>query len=729
MKKINILLCAVATMAAASCAEKEIQANLNEPVEMTFSAASKNMTRTSLTEGNKVVWCADDQISVFDGVSNNAFSIYDYTEASGTAKFGGTALANAEYYAAYPYSADNTYAGGTFCLTLPAAQTATDGTFADSYALAVAKAVDGYFAFQNATSLVKVVLADDIQNIASISLKGNNDEQIAGKVSVTLGADGVVSAVAAEGAKEVTLTGALAAGKTYYFTIAGDVAFTKGLTFTVTMANDETVVISDQTAITIEKGKILPLFTSLSADRWAPTLEYGEENTFGYAATQAFTGSNIVSATVVSTPEGWTTDLTDGIKITAPSQEAVTAEGSKVAGKGNVVLALTSKDGSSKEVSVPVRLYGINDDSELVSFLDAYGRANGAARGDISKYVVDGTIVLNNNINAPQGQFTSSAFLAYNLDTPLNGNNKTITATCSGPNGVVCLFQNLKADVKNLKIAGTMTCTQAYTKQARMGSLAASLNKSGVVVENVHSSATITYSPTGIIDRNSTTDVKTYVGGLVGNSAAKMGITYKNCSYSGTITVNYRARAIGGIMAASEEGNYVKADGSVTRDQCVETKLSGCKFTGELNYNVTVKQKTGGVNDRVGGLIGDATRVCVIENQCVSAGKININASCGTAGEFIQSVGGIVGWKSNVAQLDINNSSTSTLITVTNLNGSAQAPSGLTTYFDPVAGNTPNTEKGYIKCSNVTCTGKVVYSYYNNGAEAGEITTSKHQLN
>ena len=411
MKKINILLCAVATMAAASCAEKEIQANLNEPVEMTFSAASKDMTKTSLTEGNKVVWCEDDKISVFDGVSNNAFSIYDYTEASGTAKFGGTALANAEYYAAYPYSADNTYAGGIFCLTLPAAQTATDGTFADSYALAVAKAVDGSFAFQNATSLVKVVLADDIQNIASISLKGNNDEQIAGKVSVTLGAEGVVSAVAAEGAKEVTLTGALAAGKTYYFTIAGDVAFTKGLTFTVTMANDETVVISDQTAITIEKGKILPLFTSLSADRWAPTLEYGEENTFGYAATQAFTGSNIVSATVVSTPEGWTTDLTDGIKITAPSQEAVTAEGSKVAGKGNVVLALTSKDGSSKEVSVPVRLYGINDDNELKTFLDAYGRANGATRGDITKYVVDGTIVLNSDINAPQAQFTASAFL------------------------------------------------------------------------------------------------------------------------------------------------------------------------------------------------------------------------------------------------------------------------------------------------------------------------------
>lgn len=731
MKKINILLCAVATMAAASCVEKEQNFGLNEPVAMTFEAASGNMTKTSLTEGNNVVWCAEDKISVFDGASNNVFSISGYTEASGTAKFGGTALANAEYYAAYPYSADNTFAGGTFALTLPAEQVATDGTFADGYALAVAKAVEGSFAFQNATALVKVVLADDIQNIASISLKGNNNEAIAGKVNVTLGTDGTISAVSAEGAKEVTLTGELAAGKTYYFTIAGDVAFTKGLTFTVTMTNNEKVVVSDETAITIEKGKILPLFTSLSADRWAPSLEFGEENSFAYAATQAFTGSNIVSASVVSTPEGWTADVTDGVKITAPSQETVAAEDSQVAGKGNVVLALTSKDGSSKEVSVPVRLYGINDDNELKTFLDAYGRGNGAERGDITKYLADGWVVLNSNINAPQAQFTASAFLAYNLDTPLNGNNKTITATCSGPNGVVCLFQNLKADVKNLKIAGSFKCTQKYTSQTRMGSLAAALGKSGITIENVHSSATVTFSPSGVTDRNSTTSAKHLIGGLVGNSSNNIAVVFKNCSYSGTLDLNYKVRAAGGIMAATPEGNYPNE--TTTREQCFEATFSGCKFTGTIAYDPLAKQVGSNTDaslvnknyNRCGGIVGDATRIVVIKDNTESAGAININAN----NELIDGgTGGIVGYKSDVAQLDIQNSSNSTVITLTGLHTTAQKPVP-TTWFDPIIGQIANSNKGYLQCSGVTNTGKVVYSYTNNGAAAGEITVSKHALN
>ncbi len=732
MKKINILLCAIATVAAASCNEKEPQMITGGPVEMTFNAAAKNITKTQLVEDNNVVWCETDQISVFDGTSNNPFDIINYKENSSSATFHGTAAEVDTYYAAYPYASTNEMSGNTISLTLPAEQEATAGTFADGYALAAAKAVEGSFAFQNATSLVKVVLADDIQNVASISLKGNNNEDIAGKVNVTFGADGLISEVTAEGNKEVTLTGELEAGKTYYFTIAGDVTFINGLTFTVTLTNNETVVISDQTAITIAKGKILPLFTSLSADRWAPSLEFGEENSFGYAATKAFTGSNIVSASVVSAPEGWTADLTDGVKITAPSQEAVAAEGSEVAGKGNVVIALTSKDGSSKEVSVPVRLYGINDDNELITFLDAYGRANGAKRGDITKYVVDGWIMINSNINAPQAQFTAKAFLAYNLDTPLNGNNKTITATCEGPNGVVCLFQNLKADVKNLKIAGSFKCTQKYTSQTRMGSLAASLGKSGITIENVHSSANVTFSPSGVTDRNSTTSAKHIIGGLIGNSSADVVVLFKNCSYSGTLDLNYKVRAAGGIMGNTHEGKYPLTDGTVTREDCAETTFSGCKFTGTIAYDPLAKQVGSGdaslVNknyNRCGGIVGDAARIVIIKDNTESAGTININAK----NELIDGgTGGIVGYKSDVAQLDIQNSSNSTVITLTGLHTTAQKPVP-TTWFDPIVGQSAIGQQGYLQCSGVTNAGKVVYSYTNNGAAAGEITTSKHALN
>ncbi len=459
------------------------------------------------------------------------------------------------------------------------------------------------------------------------------------------------------------------------------------------------------------------------------TFEFLETRlTFSYGETKTVnvTAPAIQSIAEQTCPEGWTVDYSDivnGIvKITAPQKGSDHATYGSITAKGNY----PADTADSNELIV--RMYGINNLDDLHNFLDAYGRANGAERNDISEYTVNDTIKLNNDIEVPQSEFTAKAFLAYNLDTPLDGNNKTLTVTCEGPNGVVCLFQNLKADVKNLNIAGTMKNTQGYSVQARIGSLAAALGKSGLTIENVNSSVNITYSPSGISNRLSTTDVKTYIGGLIGNSSNNIAVTFKNCSYSGTMTVNYRARAIGGIMAATPEGNYPKADGSVVRSQCYETKVIGCNFSGTINYNVRVSQKSGGVNDRVGGIIGDVTRICTIDGQTESCGTINIDASSESQGEFVQSAGGFVGWKSNVAQLDINNSSTSTIINVSNLHGTAQVPAGLKTYFDPVAGNTPVSEKGYITCSNVTYTGKVIYSYYKNGNTAGEITTSKHAI-
>lgn len=450
------------------------------------------------------------------------------------------------------------------------------------------------------------------------------------------------------------------------------------------------------------------------------TFSYGETRTVNVTAPA------IQSIAEQTHPEGWTVDYSDVkngvVKITAPQKSSQHVTYGSITAKGNY----PGDTADSNELKV--RLYGINHLEDLHDFLDAYGRTNGAERGDISDYTVNDTIKLNNDITVPQEEFTLNAFLAYTLDTPLNGNNKTLTVTCEGPNGVVCLFQTLQADVKNLNIAGTMKNTQKYSSQTRMGSLAAGLGKSGLKIDNVNSSVNIEYSPSGVTGRTSVTDVKTYIGGLVGNSSNNLAVTFTNCSYTGILTVNYRARAIGGIMAATPEGNYPKADGSVGRSQCYETKIIGCRFSGTINYNVTVSQKSGGVNDRVGGIIGDATRICTIDGQTESCGTINIDASSESQGEFVQSVGGIVGWKSNVAQLDINNSSTSTIMTVTNLHPTAQVPAGLATYFDPVAGNTTNTEKGYIQCSNVTSTSKVVYSYYNDGNTAGEIVTSKHPL-
>ena len=77
MKKIKFMLFAVAAMAAVSCA-KEIDAPENQNqvqvnyVDMEFTAVMEPVTRTSLSDGNKVVWQNEDKVSVFDNSASPA---------------------------------------------------------------------------------------------------------------------------------------------------------------------------------------------------------------------------------------------------------------------------------------------------------------------------------------------------------------------------------------------------------------------------------------------------------------------------------------------------------------------------------------------------------------------------------------------------------------------------------------------------------------------------------
>ena len=80
MKKIYILLCALAALAAASCTEKEDFAPAGEKVTREFTTV---LTKTTLhTDGATVYWEEGDAISIFDGVSNNQFDIQGYDNGS-----------------------------------------------------------------------------------------------------------------------------------------------------------------------------------------------------------------------------------------------------------------------------------------------------------------------------------------------------------------------------------------------------------------------------------------------------------------------------------------------------------------------------------------------------------------------------------------------------------------------------------------------------------------------
>ena len=150
-------------MAMATCASSDDElADIKEEsklVPMTFTATQESNaeTRSDLNNSNGVDWQANDKISVFDGQSNQEFTLIGDVKDG---KFSGNASSTAtKFTAVYPYTegaqleSDGIVSG----ITLPAEQTATPNSFDPKAALMMAYATDkSKLDFKNAVSLVKV---------------------------------------------------------------------------------------------------------------------------------------------------------------------------------------------------------------------------------------------------------------------------------------------------------------------------------------------------------------------------------------------------------------------------------------------------------------------------------------------------------------------------------------------------------------------------------------------
>lgn len=167
MKKYILPLLSIAmmtTMASCSSSDDEVAENNNIDVKlvpMTFTATQETNvgTRAVLDSENKVNWQAADEISLFDGVDNQKFTLTgDVSEG----KFSGEASSTAtSYTAVYPYTsgARLNSDGSVSGITLHAEQTATLGSFDPKAALMMAVSTESnknQLDFKNAVSLVKI---------------------------------------------------------------------------------------------------------------------------------------------------------------------------------------------------------------------------------------------------------------------------------------------------------------------------------------------------------------------------------------------------------------------------------------------------------------------------------------------------------------------------------------------------------------------------------------------
>ena len=158
-------------------------------VEVTFSAVT-DQTKTSIGElvdgKRRISWEQGDEIAILfsDKVTTSN------AESSGeSTTFVAKLDAADEYYAVYPSSAGSLN-GNELTVTIPATQTISSGFGSAHYAAAVA--VDNNFAFKNLCGWIKFTIPEGSE-VKRILVRGNGEQPITGKITVTFDKDGNIA--------------------------------------------------------------------------------------------------------------------------------------------------------------------------------------------------------------------------------------------------------------------------------------------------------------------------------------------------------------------------------------------------------------------------------------------------------------------------------------------------------------------------------------------------------
>ncbi len=147
-------------------------------------------TKTVLADDRtSILWKPNDQIKVFYGSASAQFTALN-TEpeectifSSNTALvYGGTESSTAYIWAVYPYSNTSTHDKTSVSLTVPNSTTAVAGSFANGSFPAIGRSKDTNIAFYNVCGGMCFTVTNE--NVHSVTITGNNNEDIAGTVKV-----------------------------------------------------------------------------------------------------------------------------------------------------------------------------------------------------------------------------------------------------------------------------------------------------------------------------------------------------------------------------------------------------------------------------------------------------------------------------------------------------------------------------------------------------------------
>ena len=244
-KQVVFLLLSLALLA--SC-QRELDWNVAP--EIIATVEEEPGTRTSLSVNSSgagtIYWNQSDQIDVFFGTKKATYTSQNSSNAT-TATFkkssgsvNASDVSSTNIWGLYPSNSSSTCNGSAITTTLPSTQYGVANTFDDDLFPAIAHSTTTTLQFYNVCGGIKFNMVYD--DIKKVTFKGNNNENIAGTVSVTF-TNGVPKATVTSGVKQITLTpksgSTFTKGADYYITLLPG-TLSNGFTITFT-ATDGTV--------------------------------------------------------------------------------------------------------------------------------------------------------------------------------------------------------------------------------------------------------------------------------------------------------------------------------------------------------------------------------------------------------------------------------------------------------------------------------------------------------
>lgn len=221
-----------------------------EMKHMTFQAVYEDVdveTKTHRDESAKIYWMPGDAISLFYGAGTAGGSKFtcDVTAQSQQATFSGNigvvtgvsedAPDDVAFWGLYPYDATAECDAHSVTTSILSAQTSEAGTFANGMAPSLAKAPGLLLSFRNIWSGFRFTVTTE--GFTSVTLRGNNNELIAGRAKIGMDANGNPEVLEIlDGVKSVTVTapgGGSFVPNEYYYLQIFPCTFEKGFTLEI----------------------------------------------------------------------------------------------------------------------------------------------------------------------------------------------------------------------------------------------------------------------------------------------------------------------------------------------------------------------------------------------------------------------------------------------------------------------------------------------------------------